>query len=306
MIWAVGIGRRSPGARAGCIRATALNFADDFTAEVMGEGAGRRGHDALRPRRRGVFCRPRRHGAMPLPPYIKRPRGGDPADRGAYQTMFAREPGAVAAPTAGLHFTPALVERREARGIELATHDPSCRAGDLPAGQDRRPARAQDARRVGRHYRRDRRAHPRREGARRADHRDRHDEPAPPRKRRGGDRRNHAVRRRDAAFYPARLSLQGGRPAADQFPFAALDAFHAGQRTCRAGAHEGGVRACGRGPLSVLLLRRCLFDRAAPPSRPSPACGGRSASERWRLPTPSPASGGGSGWGRCSIRVLAR
>jgi S-adenosylmethionine:tRNA ribosyltransferase-isomerase len=62
-----------------------------------------------------------RHGAMPLPPYIKRPRGGDPADRTSYQTMFARAPGAVAAPTAGLHFTPDLVERITARGIEWAT-----------------------------------------------------------------------------------------------------------------------------------------------------------------------------------------
>ena len=59
-----------------------------------------------------------RHGAMPLPPYIKRPRGGDPIDRADYQTMFAREEGAVAAPTAGLHFTPALMERLAGRGIE--------------------------------------------------------------------------------------------------------------------------------------------------------------------------------------------
>src|SRR5262249_9739905 len=51
-----------------------------------------------------------RHGAMPLPPYIKRPRGGDPRDRDDYQTIFANEEGAVAAPTAGLHFTPALLE----------------------------------------------------------------------------------------------------------------------------------------------------------------------------------------------------
>src|SRR4029077_13334982 len=48
-----------------------------------------------------------RHGAMPLPPYIKRPRGGEPRDRTDYQTMFASAEGAVAAPTAGLHFTEA-------------------------------------------------------------------------------------------------------------------------------------------------------------------------------------------------------
>jgi len=66
-----------------------------------------------------------RHGAMPLPPYIKRTRGqypgGDPADRADYQTMFAREEGAVAAPTAGLHFTPALMDRIAGRGIEWTT-----------------------------------------------------------------------------------------------------------------------------------------------------------------------------------------
>jgi S-adenosylmethionine:tRNA ribosyltransferase-isomerase len=50
------------------------------------------------------------YGAMPLPPYIKRARGGDPRDRADYQTIFARAEGAVAAPTAGLHFTPALLE----------------------------------------------------------------------------------------------------------------------------------------------------------------------------------------------------
>ena len=59
-----------------------------------------------------------RYGSMPLPPYIKRPRGGETADRTAYQTMFAREEGAVAAPTAGLHFTPALLDRLAARGVE--------------------------------------------------------------------------------------------------------------------------------------------------------------------------------------------
>jgi len=57
-----------------------------------------------------------RHGVMPLPPYIKRRRGGDARDRTDYQTMFARAEGAVAAPTAGLHFTrtllDALTERR--------------------------------------------------------------------------------------------------------------------------------------------------------------------------------------------------
>lgn len=62
-----------------------------------------------------------RYGRMPLPPYVKRPRGGDPRDREDYQTIFAREEGAVAAPTAGLHFTPALLDALARRGIGWTT-----------------------------------------------------------------------------------------------------------------------------------------------------------------------------------------
>jgi len=58
-------------------------------------------------------------GEVPLPPYIAARRQPDERDRDDYQTMFAREEGAVAAPTAGLHFTAALAERLEARGIDL-------------------------------------------------------------------------------------------------------------------------------------------------------------------------------------------
>jgi S-adenosylmethionine:tRNA ribosyltransferase-isomerase len=62
-----------------------------------------------------------RHGSMPVPPYIKRLRGGDRRDVGDYQTIFAREEGAVAAPTAGLHFTPRLLDGLAARGVERLT-----------------------------------------------------------------------------------------------------------------------------------------------------------------------------------------
>ncbi len=65
----------------------------------------------------------RRAGQMPLPPYISRRRPVDAQDTDDYQTMFAREPGAVAAPTAALHFTPDLLKRLQAAGIghELLT-----------------------------------------------------------------------------------------------------------------------------------------------------------------------------------------
>jgi S-adenosylmethionine:tRNA ribosyltransferase-isomerase len=56
-------------------------------------------------------------GAMPLPPYIAGRRAADAQDRTDYQTVFAREEGSVAAPTAGLHFTDALIRRLEDRDI---------------------------------------------------------------------------------------------------------------------------------------------------------------------------------------------
>jgi S-adenosylmethionine:tRNA ribosyltransferase-isomerase len=62
-----------------------------------------------------------RHGTMPLPPYIKRPRGSDARDRCDYQTIFARSEGAVAAPTAGLHFTSALLDALARRGVRWTT-----------------------------------------------------------------------------------------------------------------------------------------------------------------------------------------
>jgi S-adenosylmethionine:tRNA ribosyltransferase-isomerase len=58
-------------------------------------------------------------GAIPLPPYISAKRDQDAQDLTDYQTMFADRPGAVAAPTAGLHFTPELMARLVARGIEI-------------------------------------------------------------------------------------------------------------------------------------------------------------------------------------------
>jgi S-adenosylmethionine:tRNA ribosyltransferase-isomerase len=59
-------------------------------------------------------------GVMPLPPYIAAKRAEDDRDRSDYQTMFAQLDGSVAAPTAGLHFTPALIEAIKARGV--STH----------------------------------------------------------------------------------------------------------------------------------------------------------------------------------------
>lgn len=64
-------------------------------------------------------------GQTPLPPYIKRAGGSSEQDRERYQTIFARERGAIAAPTAGLHFTPPIMQRLRDRGaviVEITLH----------------------------------------------------------------------------------------------------------------------------------------------------------------------------------------
>jgi len=98
-----------------------LTFGPDFTAEVTGKTP--QGEVALRFAHTGAefHAALERHGSMPLPPYIKRPRGGDPRDRRDYQTIFARKEVAVAAPTAGLHFTAPLLEALTAAGIAHLT-----------------------------------------------------------------------------------------------------------------------------------------------------------------------------------------
>ena len=67
---------------------------------------------------RAVDAHLKRYGHVPLPPYIRRPDA--PRDRKAYQTVFARHPGAVAAPTAGLHFSQKLLKALRQRGVEVA------------------------------------------------------------------------------------------------------------------------------------------------------------------------------------------
>lgn len=95
--------------------------------EVMDKGE--RGEAVLKVETSGtVLDLLSREGRVPLPPYIKRSPGRDPmdaADQERYQTLYARIPGAVAAPTAGLHFTSDLLDRLAARGIgraELTLH----------------------------------------------------------------------------------------------------------------------------------------------------------------------------------------
>jgi S-adenosylmethionine:tRNA ribosyltransferase-isomerase len=94
-----------------------VSFGPGLAAAVLAKGAGGEvtlAFDCAAPR---LLERLEALGQMPLPPYIRRPRAGAPSDRLDYQTLFARHPGAVAAPTAALHFTPALMQALAARGV---------------------------------------------------------------------------------------------------------------------------------------------------------------------------------------------
>ncbi len=97
-----------------------LRFADEFSATVIAKHDG--GEVSLRFDRgdAALMDALARHGRMPMPPYIKRTSMA-PEDERDYQTIFAARDGAVAAPTAGLHFTPALLAALNAAGVRHAT-----------------------------------------------------------------------------------------------------------------------------------------------------------------------------------------
>ncbi len=98
-----------------------LNFGGDLSAVVIARDED--GGVALRFDREGAAFEDAlaRAGALALPPYIARPAGPTEQDAADYQTVFASRPGAVAAPTAGLHFTPALLAALDAAGIARTT-----------------------------------------------------------------------------------------------------------------------------------------------------------------------------------------
>jgi S-adenosylmethionine:tRNA ribosyltransferase-isomerase len=97
-----------------------ITFADDFACTVAAKHADGAVDLAFDRAGAALAAALERHGAAPLPPYIRRD-APDARDRADYQTLFAARPGAIAAPTAGLHFTPALLAALAARGIERAT-----------------------------------------------------------------------------------------------------------------------------------------------------------------------------------------
>ncbi|MDO8519793.1 MAG: tRNA preQ1(34) S-adenosylmethionine ribosyltransferase-isomerase QueA [Deltaproteobacteria bacterium] len=92
-----------------------LKFSDELSGIVLGEGENRR----IRLSYEGdLLPILEKIGHVPLPPYIKRP--DEPDDRKRYQTVYAEPIGSIAAPTAGLHFTPEILEALKAKGVQIA------------------------------------------------------------------------------------------------------------------------------------------------------------------------------------------
>jgi S-adenosylmethionine:tRNA ribosyltransferase-isomerase len=96
-----------------------LRLADTFEVTVTGRAGATNEFFALElPEGDDFWQLTEAHGRLPLPPYITHAAGSD--DESRYQTVFAREPGAVAAPTAGLHFDEAMLAALKAQGVEQA------------------------------------------------------------------------------------------------------------------------------------------------------------------------------------------
>jgi S-adenosylmethionine:tRNA ribosyltransferase-isomerase len=106
-----------PGRKIGIGERLGFGEADELEAEVLSRGSFGERHIRFKPTA-DFFASLDRLGHVPLPPYID--RQDRPADRERYQTVYARDPGSVAAPTAGLHFTPEILDRLRQRGIETA------------------------------------------------------------------------------------------------------------------------------------------------------------------------------------------
>ena len=97
----------------------AVSFSDDKRFRAVVKDYGEDGTRVVEFEYEGIFLeRLEELGKMPLPPYIERDNNSEDKDR--YQTVYAKNEGSVAAPTAGLHFTPELLEKAKAKGVKLA------------------------------------------------------------------------------------------------------------------------------------------------------------------------------------------
>lgn len=96
-------------------------FAEGFEAEILEKQEGGELLLAFDMPPEALHAALEQYGEAPLPPYIEREEGADDQDLRDYQTIFAKREGAVAAPTAGLHFTPSLMAALKERGLETAS-----------------------------------------------------------------------------------------------------------------------------------------------------------------------------------------
>ena len=97
-----------------------INFAEEFSADVLDKRIGGEVLLSFQQNDGDLIALLQKYGIMPLPPYIKRPKAGIPGDATDYQTVFAKNEGAVAAPTAGLHFSETLLKTLKSAGIHTA------------------------------------------------------------------------------------------------------------------------------------------------------------------------------------------
>ena len=229
-------------------------------AEVEDKGEARRGSAALRVRGRGARRGDRAaRRSRPCRPISPRGARSSPSDRADYQTMFAAKPGAVAAPTAGLHFTPALVARLAARGVALHRVTLHVGAGTFL------PVKVEDTR--------DHKMHSEwgsidaataealnavREAGR-PDRLRRHDLRAPSRKRRRRERAASAVLGRHRYLHHSRLSrFAASTRSLTNFHLPRSTLFMLVSRLQRARDHARGLRARHSSRLPLLFLRRRL------------------------------------------------
>ena len=166
----------------------------------------------------GIFLEVLEHlGKMPLPPYIKE----ELQDQERYQTVYSKVNGSAAAPTAGLHFTPELLEKIQAKGVNIGYVTLHVGLGTF------RPVKEDDIEQHDMHseycvaYQRD-------EGARRTRDLRRYNVVPHARELGTGGRTHGAVRRLDEHLHLPGLPLQGDGCTRDEFPPAAVHAHHAG------------------------------------------------------------------------------
>ena len=226
----------------------------DVRAQVTG-----RAEDLFEVEFSGVCSLPdllERVGHMPLPPYIK--RMDEPIDRERYQTIYARVPGAVAAPTAGLHFDEEIMHRLDARGI-----DHTCVTLHVGAGTFQ-PVRVENISEHVMHHEYcmvdstvcGKIAETRQRGGRVVAV---GTTAVCPLQSAAGTCR---LLRRHQPFHHAGLPVQERGRAADEFSFAGVDPADARLRLCRLRGRHGGLPACSRiGPPLFQLRRRDVYQR---------------------------------------------